>query len=278
MGHEFGAVPSSAQADHWCPECAGVRRGSLDELRALGNRVRRGGWCPHCAGRLRLTTEEMQALARERAGLVCPRCISTRRGRHRSRFVCRARTSGPTEHNHCTWVMARGRLSSAQWSGATPSSSHGRARPLRDVGPRQPVARAAGRSAGPSARNPSRRSCATAYAIGRSSRESRRLRPRPLAPFARSVFVAACAPAKHPHRRGAGSYAGRRSPWFRLLHSWPARLTRAGSRRGIRARAGCCPACTLLRSRWRGRGGIRSRCRRSGSRGLPRTCRRPGCR
>lgn len=106
MGHEFEAVPSSVKAGHWCPECAGVRRGSLDDLRALararggeclsreyhgvmtdyrwrcaeghewvalGNRVRRGSWCPHCAGRLRLTIEEMQSLARERGGL----CLST---------------------------------------------------------------------------------------------------------------------------------------------------------------------------------------------------------
>ena len=56
-----------------------MRRGSLDDLRALGNRVRREGWCPHCAGRLRLTTEEMQALARERAGLVSTVYINSER-------------------------------------------------------------------------------------------------------------------------------------------------------------------------------------------------------
>ena len=273
MGHEFGAVPSSAQADHWCPECAGVRRGSLDDLRALGNRVRREGWCPHCAGRLRLTTEEMQALARERAGLVSTVYINSER-----ETPVTIRLQGPdvrpTEHNHNTWVGSRPSIF-GPYSAATPSSSHG-ARHHCATWARASQRPSSGRSAGPCARNPRSSVMRHAYAIGRSSGESRKIvAPRALA---LGLFVAACAPAKHPHRRGAGSYAGRRSPWFRLLHSWPARLTRAGSRRGTRAPAGCCPACTLLRSPWRGRGGIRSRCRRSGSRGLRRICRRRGCR
>jgi len=85
QGHPFDALPTNVRAGHWCPVCAGVTRGTLDELRVLaasrggrclsktyhnakerylwecryGHRwetvapsIKRGSWCRYCAGKI----------------------------------------------------------------------------------------------------------------------------------------------------------------------------------------------------------------------------------
>jgi hypothetical protein len=101
QGHEWEARPAVVKHGSWCPECAGTRKLTLEELR--GNARARGGklisenyisanspllwecaeehrwettaarilfgnWCPHCAATAPLSLEEMQAVARSRGG------------------------------------------------------------------------------------------------------------------------------------------------------------------------------------------------------------------
>ena len=40
-GHRWSAVPGSIRKGSWCPECAGVRRGTLEEMQRLAELSRR---------------------------------------------------------------------------------------------------------------------------------------------------------------------------------------------------------------------------------------------
>ena len=106
VGHEFEAVQCSVAAGHWCPDCAGTRKGSLEDLHAVARqrggdclsreylgvgaphrwrcaegheweavarRVKRGTWCPTCSGSQPLGIEVLQDLARERGGACLSR-------------------------------------------------------------------------------------------------------------------------------------------------------------------------------------------------------------
>ncbi|MFO0683406.1 MAG: hypothetical protein U0234_15215 [Sandaracinus sp.] len=100
-GHEWSSKPDNLRCGHWCPACAGVRRGTLRELRQLarahqgavlsqaymGSRVYHawrcarghtfeasphqvrvlGRWCSFCRG-TRWNVEKLGELARERGG------------------------------------------------------------------------------------------------------------------------------------------------------------------------------------------------------------------
>ena len=104
-GHRWSAVPSSIRKGTWCPECAGVRRGTIGQLReiakARGGRcvseryyntatklkwscsaghewsatplqVKKGHWCPVCARVAPLTLAVLQRIAAQKDG----RCLS----------------------------------------------------------------------------------------------------------------------------------------------------------------------------------------------------------
>ena len=107
FGHRWRALASTVKnRGRWCPDCAGIKRLTLREMRALArhrggrclskryvNRhtklvwqcasghswratpvgVKRGQWCPTCAHTCRLTLERLQAEANRRGG----QCLST---------------------------------------------------------------------------------------------------------------------------------------------------------------------------------------------------------
>lgn len=104
-GHEWKANPNTIKNGYWCPHCAGMARGTIEEMReiavarggkclsekyvnnrtklhwscanghewkAAGGAVKLGSWCPTCAGNVPGTLEEMQKLATLRGG----KCLS----------------------------------------------------------------------------------------------------------------------------------------------------------------------------------------------------------
>ena len=106
-GHTWEAKPGAIRHGSWCPFCAGVKKGNIDEMRAIaaehggkclskkyvnnttklewqcseGHRwqaipktIRKGVWCPTCAGVTPLTIENMKSLAESRGG----KCLSTK--------------------------------------------------------------------------------------------------------------------------------------------------------------------------------------------------------
>ena len=106
VGHEWMAAPGNIKTNgSWCPTCAGVTRGSIDEMRELaaskggkclsdayvGNKsklrwqcakghtwtavptsIKRGVWCPMCAGVARRSIDDMHELATAKGG----KCLS----------------------------------------------------------------------------------------------------------------------------------------------------------------------------------------------------------
>lgn len=106
-GHEWDASPRDVKSRTWCPQCAGKKKGTIDEVSALAkerggkclsseykNRnskllwecseghhwkatagsVVSGSWCQHCAGNAKGTIEEMRTIAEERGG----KCLSSK--------------------------------------------------------------------------------------------------------------------------------------------------------------------------------------------------------
>jgi|GEM_PF-165133 len=100
-GHEWNADPISVKHGCWCPECAGKKKHTIEEMQELakgqggkclssiyvnnktplkwqckeGHRwetipegIIKGAWCPKCAGVQRLSLEEMQEIAKARGG------------------------------------------------------------------------------------------------------------------------------------------------------------------------------------------------------------------
>jgi hypothetical protein len=104
-GHQWDAAPTNIQIGYWCPFCAGVQKGTIEEMEELAEEhggkclskeytncqtkliwqckeghkwqtrpssIKQGSWCPFCVGVQRGTIEEMQKIARERDG----QCLS----------------------------------------------------------------------------------------------------------------------------------------------------------------------------------------------------------
>jgi len=104
-GHQWSAAPESIRKGSWCPECAGVRRLTLEEMQHLAEsrsgkclsrhmlnggskliwrcslghewsatpyQIRKGHWCPFCARVAPLTLCELQQIAGGKGG----RCLS----------------------------------------------------------------------------------------------------------------------------------------------------------------------------------------------------------
>jgi len=104
-GHRWKAVPASIRKKSWCPACARVKRGTIQEMREIAEtrggvclsakyentssklswrcseghewnaaplHVKRDHWCPVCARVARLTLQEFQSIAEWKSG----RCVS----------------------------------------------------------------------------------------------------------------------------------------------------------------------------------------------------------
>ena len=104
-GHRWSAVPASIRKGTWCPDCAGVRPGTLEQMKEIaesrggdclsaryGNtatklqwrctnghewkatplQVKKGHWCPVCARVARLTLPLLQRIAAHKGGF----CLS----------------------------------------------------------------------------------------------------------------------------------------------------------------------------------------------------------
>jgi len=100
-GHEWSAIPASVQKGSWCPECAGLRRLTLEQMQHMAYsrggsclsesyrnnatklrwrcsgghewsatplQIKKGHWCPFCARVARLTLHELQRIALQKAG------------------------------------------------------------------------------------------------------------------------------------------------------------------------------------------------------------------
>jgi hypothetical protein len=100
-GHTWFSAPSSVKDGHWCPECSGNVRLTIQDMHRLAqeqggkclsntylnnrthlrweciqghqwtatpNHVREGKWCPKCGGTAKLTIQEMRRLAESRGG------------------------------------------------------------------------------------------------------------------------------------------------------------------------------------------------------------------
>jgi hypothetical protein len=101
LGHRWSAVLASIRKGNWCPDCAGVRRRTLEQMQQIatfrggiclsesyrnnatklgwrcsaGHRwnatplhIKRGHWCPFCAKCARLTLDVFQRIALQKGG------------------------------------------------------------------------------------------------------------------------------------------------------------------------------------------------------------------
>lgn len=104
-GHRWSSVPAAIRKGSWCPDCAGVRRLTLEGMRRIAEsrggcclsehywnnatklewccseghgwsatplQIKKGHWCPFCARVARLTLHEMQGIAARKGG----QCLS----------------------------------------------------------------------------------------------------------------------------------------------------------------------------------------------------------
>ena len=121
IGHRWSASPASVRKGTWCPDCAGVRRLTLEQMKEMAgsrggiclaesyrncatklkwccsaghewsatpNQVKKGHWCPICARVARLTLTVLQEIAAQRGG----RCLSLEyvNSSHLLRWQCAA--------------------------------------------------------------------------------------------------------------------------------------------------------------------------------------------
>jgi hypothetical protein len=100
-GHTWEATANSIKRGRWCPECAGLKPLTIDEMHKLAKakngkclsnsytnsrtklkwecfqghqweatpeRIKAGSWCPVCAGNIKLTIDDMKKMAEQRGG------------------------------------------------------------------------------------------------------------------------------------------------------------------------------------------------------------------
>ncbi len=120
-GHQWSAVPASIRKGTWCPDCAGVRRLTLEQMnemaesrggRCLSNRyrnnatklewrcpeghgwsatplqIKRGHWCPFCARAAPLILPLLQRIAAQKGG--CCLAFAYVNSTHAIRWKCAA--------------------------------------------------------------------------------------------------------------------------------------------------------------------------------------------
>ena len=104
-GHVWETTPSHIKRTSWCPNCAGLAKGTIEEMQKIAKSrggkclskryinsslklkwkcrenhewgatpecIKRGNWCPYCCRNIKLTIEQMQEIAKSRGGL----CLS----------------------------------------------------------------------------------------------------------------------------------------------------------------------------------------------------------
>jgi hypothetical protein len=121
IGHQWSALPSTIRTGSWCPDCAGVRRLTLERMREIAEsrggdclsrrytnnatklewrcaaghewsatplQIKKGHWCPFCARVAPLTLHALRKLA----GLKSGRCLSLEyvNSAHPLRWQCAA--------------------------------------------------------------------------------------------------------------------------------------------------------------------------------------------
>lgn len=100
-GHQWEAIPNSVKQGHWCPFCAGVRKGAIEEMQeiardrggqclspkyinsstklrwqckqghqweAVPGSIKQGTWCLTCTGLKKGTIDEMRIIAESKGG------------------------------------------------------------------------------------------------------------------------------------------------------------------------------------------------------------------
>ena len=111
-GHTWQATPSSVKTKTWCPDCAGVVRLTIDQMRktakvrdgeclsqkylgalvklewlcsaghkwwATPNSVKNGTWCLICSGKAPITIEELQIIAQNKGGeFLSPKIVNSK--------------------------------------------------------------------------------------------------------------------------------------------------------------------------------------------------------
>jgi hypothetical protein len=118
-GHQWSAVPASIRKGTWCPDCAGVRRLTLEQMKAMAKfrggkclsnsyrnsgtkltwrcslghewsatplQVKKGHWCPYCARVAPLTLPLLQRIAARKGG--CCLSLAYMNSSHRIRWKC----------------------------------------------------------------------------------------------------------------------------------------------------------------------------------------------
>jgi len=120
-GHQWNAVPASIRKGTWCPDCAGVRRLTLEQMKEMAKshggrclskryrntatklewrcsaghewratplQVKKGHWCPFCARVARLTLPLLQRIAAQKGG--CCLSLTYVNSSHPVRWRCAA--------------------------------------------------------------------------------------------------------------------------------------------------------------------------------------------
>ena len=120
-GHQWSAVPASIRKGTWCPDCAGVRRLTLEQMKEMAEsrggrclskcyrnsasklhwrcsaghewnaaplQVKRGHWCPYCARVAPLTLHLLQRIAAKKGG--CCLSVAYVNSSHPVRWRCAA--------------------------------------------------------------------------------------------------------------------------------------------------------------------------------------------
>jgi hypothetical protein len=136
-GHQWEAVPNLIKRGRWCPHCAKIRNGTIEEMQAIAKQhggeclskeyvnfktkltwqcrgghqwqttptvVRRGHWCPTCSGKRIVTIEEMRQVAEGRGG----KCLSKEYENNKTKL------SWQCEEGH-RWKAISANIKSGRW-------------------------------------------------------------------------------------------------------------------------------------------------------------------
>jgi hypothetical protein len=120
-GHQWSAVPASIRKGTWCPDCAGVRRLTIEQMKEMAKsrggrclskcyrnsasklhwrcsaghewdaaplQIKRGHWCPYCARVAPLTLHLLQRIAAKKGG--CCLSLAYVNSSHPVRWRCAA--------------------------------------------------------------------------------------------------------------------------------------------------------------------------------------------
>jgi hypothetical protein len=154
-GHRWRAFPASIRKGTWCPDCAGVRPGTLEQMKAIAKsrsgtclsvhyrntatklewrcsaghewsatplQVKKGHWCPSCARVAPLTLPILQRIAAQKGG----RCLSLAyvNSSHPVRWKCAA--------GH-EWLARASSIRAGSWCPACAHNQRLRLEEMREI-------------------------------------------------------------------------------------------------------------------------------------------------